>query len=147
MPEIFVTDSSALTGTITSALMTERDGGKGEAERVCELTLRYSDGRLVTVRAQSCGCCGGASWDAPSVLARPTVPEAIPLARAIYARPDGAGGCCLHIVLDDFNVDQDSVDHCLARALERGHEDCSALAAMLVRMTKTQRLKVAHHRY
>jgi hypothetical protein len=72
---------------------------------------------------------------------RPTVPDVLPLIRAIYARPDGASGCCLHIVTDDFNCEQDNIDYCLAYARERGHTDCIQAAEMLAAMTITQRSK------
>lgn len=73
---------------------------------------------------------------------KPTVPEVAPLVRALYASPGGGVGCCLHIVLDDGNVDDKSVDFCLRTALMRGHPECERLALLLRRMSKTQRLKL-----
>lgn len=75
--------------------------------------------------------------------AKPTVPEVLPSVRALYASPGGGAGCCLHIVLDDTNVDDDCVDYCIYYATENGHEQCLALARVLRRMSKTQRLKLA----
>lgn len=77
---------------------------------------------------------------------KPTVPEVLPLARAIYARKGGAVGCCLHIVLDDGNVEDGSVQYCLEQATEAKHEDCKELAEKLLQMSKTQRKKISSSR-
>ena len=71
---------------------------------------------------------------------RPTVPDVLPLVRAIYERH--FAGCCLHIVTDDGNVEQHHADFCVQYARERGHEDCLRAAEMLAAMTPTQRLRV-----
>lgn len=68
---------------------------------------------------------------------RPTVPEALLLKSEIYARH--SAGCCLHVVIDDGNLRDCSVRYALAEA---EHEDCKALAAILLRMSPTQRRKV-----
>jgi hypothetical protein len=73
-------------------------------------------------------------------LNRPTVPEVLPLVRAIYER--NGVGCCLHILTDDGNVDNGSAQFCLETAKARGHADCIAAAEMLVKMSKTQRSNV-----
>lgn len=75
---------------------------------------------------------------------RHTVPEVLPLVRALYAR--SAVGCCLHIVLDDGNVEGGSVEFCLAQAMERGHKDCEDLARLLTLMSRTQRRKLSRIR-
>jgi len=77
-------------------------------------------------------------------IARPTVPDVIPYLRSIYARH--SAGCCLHILLDDGNVRQADAEFCLAQARDRGHADCLAAAELLVRMTRTQRLKAGRRR-
>lgn len=71
---------------------------------------------------------------------RPNVPDALPLVRAVYKRH--CAGCCLHIVTDDCNVEQDDAEFCLAQARELGHTDCLAAATMLVQMTPTQRREI-----
>lgn len=71
---------------------------------------------------------------------KPTVPDVLPLVRAVYARH--CAGCCLHILTDDGNVCQDDADYCLQRAQETGHADCLAAAELLVQMSPTQRRKV-----
>lgn len=71
---------------------------------------------------------------------KPTVPEVIALARALYETDHGTVGGCLHIVLDDGNMD--SVPFCLQWAKDHDCGQCIVLAEMLLRMTKTQRRKL-----
>lgn len=71
---------------------------------------------------------------------KPTIPEVAPLVRDIYSRH--AAGCCLHIVLDDHNVANSSVDLCIDCAEKAGHERCWMLAKLLRLMSKTQRRKL-----
>lgn len=75
---------------------------------------------------------------------RLTVPEVRPFVAAIYARPGGGAGCCLHIVLDDCNVRDVFVRACLESAQSRSCFGCALVAALMLRMTKTQRLKLGH---
>jgi hypothetical protein len=72
---------------------------------------------------------------------RPTVPEVLPLAQAVYRR--SSVGCCLHILLDDYNVQSCDAQYCLDAARRAGHADCLAVAEALMRMTATQRLRLA----
>lgn len=65
------------------------------------------------------------------------IPDALQIARAIYAR--SASGCCLHLALDDYNVDHTTVRELANRA---ECDDCLELARCLVLMSKTQRLKL-----
>jgi len=67
----------------------------------------------------------------------------LPLKHAIYASPQGGVGCCLHIALDDGNIDDSNLDFCVTFATERGHPDCLALATLMRRMSRTQRAKLA----
>ena len=78
---------------------------------------------------------------------RPHVPDVLPLVHAIYARPGGGVGCCLHILTDDGNCEQDHADHVLALAREREHPDCIQAAELLVRMSHTGRRKVYGRAY
>lgn len=71
--------------------------------------------------------------------------DAIPLVRAVYQRPRGGTGCCLHIITDDGNIDQSFADSVVASARERGHPECIAAAEMLARMSRTQRGRVYKH--
>jgi hypothetical protein len=65
----------------------------------------------------------------------------LPLVRALYERHEA--GCCLHIVLDDYNVDDGAVDFCIGYARTAGHDECLRLAETLRRMSFTQRRKLA----
>lgn len=71
---------------------------------------------------------------------RPTVPQVAPLMARVYQRH--AAGCCAHLVLDDGNVEDHSAQFCLQWALDKGHPDCIELCEALVKMTRTQRLKL-----
>jgi hypothetical protein len=68
---------------------------------------------------------------------KPTVPEVLPFVNELYKRH--AAGCCLHVVLDDGNVEDSSVEHCIENA---EHDDCIRLAHLLRLMSKTQRKKL-----
>ena len=74
---------------------------------------------------------------------QPTVEEATTLARAIYARPGGANGCCLHIVIDDDNCETGDVAFCVKTAFMADHADCMHLACMLLAMNVAEREAVA----
>ena len=71
---------------------------------------------------------------------RPTVPEVLPMVRSLYERH--LAGCCLHIVLDDGNVEDSSVSYCLEFSRTEGHTECEELALKLLAMSRTQRLKL-----
>jgi hypothetical protein len=76
-------------------------------------------------------------------VAKPNVPDVAPIVRAYYALPGNGAGGSLHIALDDGNVRDSDLDFCIERAEERGDEHGAALARVLRRMSKTQRLKLA----
>jgi DNA-binding transcriptional regulator YiaG len=76
-------------------------------------------------------------------LSAPTIPDALPLIRAYCAKPGNTEGGSLHIVLSDGNVKDRDVKLCLGRAAVLGDEDGVALARMLLRMSRTQRSKIA----
>lgn len=71
---------------------------------------------------------------------KPTIPEVLPLVRA-YLAQHPAGGA-LHIVLGDGNVSDADVKFCIEHA--KAHEDAEGLvlAELLLRMSRTQRLKL-----
>jgi hypothetical protein len=75
-------------------------------------------------------------------LGRPTVPEVIGIVRDYYAKPGNSMGGSLHLVLEDGNIDDDSVRFCLQWAIEKGDQDGIGLAGMLLTMTRTQRKKL-----
>ena len=72
---------------------------------------------------------------------KPSIPEVLPIVRELYSeRPTG---CCLHIVLDDCNVDDHAIQFCWEYAHKRGHVRCLRLAELLGKMSKRQRLFLA----
>lgn len=80
----------------------------------------------------------GARWKKYGCRAKPTVPEVLPLVKSIYAR--NSEMCCLHVVLSDENCEDSSVKYCFENA---EHEDCRTVAALMMRMSFTQRNKLA----
>ena len=58
------------------------------------------------------------------------------LVKAIYETPEGGCGCCLHIVLDDGNFQQDNVEWCLRHA---EHGICREVAELLLHLTEEGR--------
>lgn len=75
---------------------------------------------------------------------KPTVPDVMPLVNDYY-RNNGTGGA-LHLVLDDGNVDDSHVSFCLNEAAQNDDLPGVHLALLLLRMSKTQRLKLAMSR-
>jgi hypothetical protein len=75
-------------------------------------------------------------------LDRPTVPEVIGIVRDYYAKPGNIVGGSLHLVLEDGNIDDESVRFCLQWAIDKDDQDGIRLAGMLLTMTKTQRKKL-----
>ena len=74
---------------------------------------------------------------------KPLVPEVAPFVRALYGRC--SVGCCLHVVLDDGNLEDDFVRSAVEWAIERGHADCEHLARLMLQMSRTQRRKLGRH--
>lgn len=70
----------------------------------------------------------------------PNVPFVLPMVNAIYR--EHSAGCCLHNVLDDWNIEDSSVDFCAKYAAESGHAGCELLANTLRLMSRTQRAKL-----
>lgn len=73
---------------------------------------------------------------------KPECPVVEPLVREYYAKPKNGAGGSLHIVLDDGNTEDSSVDFCVGWALEAKDWDGVALAAVLRKMSRTQREKL-----
>jgi len=71
---------------------------------------------------------------------KPTVPEVLPKVQAYYQNNPAGGN--LHIVLEDGNVNDSHVQFCLEQASRKGDNEGVDLAQLLMRMTKTQRLKL-----
>jgi hypothetical protein len=72
-------------------------------------------------------------------MARVPYSAAVPLIRAIYARDDGGAGCCMHVVLDDGNVETGSIRWVLDE--NAPCVDCRRCAEVLLSMSVTARKK------
>lgn len=77
---------------------------------------------------------------------KPTVPDVLPLATFFHDLPGNEVGGCLHLVLDDPNYDDGSVEWCIQKAAELDDEDAHLLGRVLRLMSMTQRRKVANLR-
>lgn len=77
---------------------------------------------------------------------KPNVPQVKPLVRSYYAIDGNGVGGSLHIVLDDHNTDDSSVEWCIEYAAKNGDPCGEALGRVLLRMSKTQREKLASDR-
>lgn len=62
--------------------------------------------------------------------------------KPIYARH--CGGCCLHVVIDDGNIEREFIDWTLEHARTSGHADCIAAAELMARCSLTQIRKARH---
>jgi hypothetical protein len=80
-------------------------------------------------------------------MAKPTIPQVLPLLERYYSLPGNSVGGVLHVVLEDGNVDDGHVLGCCDRALHESeplvHEG-AALALVLLAVSKTQRRKLGH---
>lgn len=72
---------------------------------------------------------------------RPKVPDVKPLVRAYSNKPENIAGGALHLVLDDGNIDDASIDLCIESALAAGDAEAVTIGRLLRRMSKTQRRK------
>jgi hypothetical protein len=75
---------------------------------------------------------------------KPTIPYVAPFVCEYY-KENGAGGS-LHIVLDDGNVEDSSVQFCIDYAKKNGDEVGVKLGEILLTMSKTQRDKLSRMR-
>jgi hypothetical protein len=73
---------------------------------------------------------------------KPNIPTVQPLVDAYYRLPYNIAGGSLHIVLEDKNVQDDSVRFCIEWAKKGGDIYGVLLGEILLRMSKTQRLKL-----
>lgn len=65
-------------------------------------------------------------------------PSLMELARRIYNR--SSVGCCLHVLLDDGNTDDETAHWVANHAIEVGHMDCVNVAMCLSAQTEEQRI-------
>lgn len=73
-----------------------------------------------------------------------TIPEIVEQFARYYQQPQNGAWGSLHVVLDDHNVDDESVEHCQEWATKRGDTEGAELAGLLLRMSQTQRAKLPH---
>lgn len=73
-------------------------------------------------------------------MSKLTIPEVVERF-AGYIRKHPAWSC-LHIVLDDGNIGNDSIEFCIGCAEREGDTEAVELGQLLLRMSKTQRLKL-----
>ena len=62
------------------------------------------------------------------------------LTARLYQR--SAVGCCLHILVDDCNIEDRHVDFCIAYAEERAHTECAELAKAYKELSLADRAEV-----
>lgn len=89
---------------------------------------------------------GTALWEA---VRTPGVPSAAQVAgwiREFYKIPGNQCGGSLHIITDDFNIEDHHVTWCEGYACGKGDEVGMHLARLLGRQSKTQRLKAVRSR-
>jgi hypothetical protein len=72
--------------------------------------------------------------------AKVTIPEVLDRFVAYYRGPRGGAWGSLHIVLDDHNIEDHSVQFCIDNAGD--DEEGAALGEILLKMSKTQRGKI-----
>jgi hypothetical protein len=82
-------------------------------------------------------------------MRKPTVPEVLPIAHSYYQLGQSgdvltACGGSLHIVLDDENLETPHVEGCIETAIENHDRAGELLARVLLRMSLTQRGRIAH---
>lgn len=70
--------------------------------------------------------------------------DVVGMFRQYRRMPDNGAWGSLHIAMDDGNMDDNSIQFCYARAMERGDGCAVALASILMAMSKTQRRKIYH---
>lgn len=75
------------------------------------------------------------------------VPEVSPWVDVYYSLPNNGAGGNLHIVLEDANVKDNDVLYCIEAAEKDGDLCGSLLGKILLRMSKTQRLKLTMKNY
>ena len=76
-------------------------------------------------------------------MKKTTVPDVLPLVDRYYAMPGNSVGGTLHAVLEDGNVDDQSILICRGWAEKKGDTDAVEIADMMLAMTKTQRKRVS----
>lgn len=77
-------------------------------------------------------------------MIKPSIPEVIERFRAYHQKPENGAWGSLHIVLEDSNAEDSSVQFCVGYAEESGDTEGAELAKILLKMSRTQRLKIGY---
>jgi adenine-specific DNA methylase len=72
-----------------------------------------------------------------------TIPEVLPLIKKFANTEGNEVGGKLHIVLDDENIEDNHIEFCLEQAIREKDNLGIEVAETLLKMSKTQRLKLA----
>ena len=75
-------------------------------------------------------------------MKKPTMPKVLSFVKAYYAKPGNEVGGCLHIVLDDGNIEDSHIEFCRNSARKHNDNDGIVLAELLLQMNYTQRKKL-----
>lgn len=75
--------------------------------------------------------------------AKLTITDVAPLVHAYRELPGNEAGGNFHLVIDNMNVDDSHVQFCLDQARSTGDAAGVELGEVLLRLSRTQRLKVA----
>lgn len=75
-------------------------------------------------------------------MTKPTIPEILDRFVDYFEAPGNGAWGSLHNVLDDGNVDDSHVDFSISHADAHGDEEGADLGRILLRMSRTQRLKL-----
>lgn len=76
------------------------------------------------------------------VFGKPTIPDVKPLLVAYLTKPENGVGGSLHIYIEDDNWKRHHIQFCRDWAAEHGDVDAVPICDMLLRMSKTQRIKI-----
>lgn len=71
------------------------------------------------------------------------VPDVLDRFKVYHAKESNLAWGSLHIVLDDHNVKDHHVEHCIQYAEEQGDTEGAELGRILLKLSKSQRLKIA----
>lgn len=83
----------------------------------------------------------------PSDAIGPPFDSLMERVRALYATEHGAVGGCLHIVLDDGNLEDENVEFCIGWAEDHGCTICRPLAIDLLAVDQATRQRIYENVY
>lgn len=78
---------------------------------------------------------------------KPTIPEVLPIIKAYRDTPGNGAGGSLHAIFDDGNIRDSDIKWCIEYATKEGDKAGTELGQILLRMSKTQRNKLANMFY